>query len=158
MNTSSVFVCSFAIGLIAGLRSMTAPAVVSWAARWRWLDLQHSYIAFLGSAAAAYVLAAAAIVELVVDKLPRAPSRKAPLGLIARIVLGGMSGAALCAAAHQSVALGAVLGGLGGVTGGFAGYEVRTRLAKALTIPDFVIGLLEDVVAIGGGFFLVSRF
>ncbi|MEK6410143.1 MAG: DUF4126 family protein [Acidobacteriota bacterium] len=161
MNTTSVLALAFAIGVIAGLRSMTAPAVVSWAACWKWLDLQQSNLAFLGSTAAAYILAAAAIVELVVDKLPQTPSRKAPLGLIARLVLGGLSGAALCTAAHQSVLpvlFGAVLGGLGGVIGAFAGYEARTRLVKTLKAPGFVVALLEDAIAIGGGFFIVSRF
>jgi len=158
MNTSIVLALAFAIGVIAGLRSMTAPAVVSWAAYWKWLDLQHSSLAFLGSAIAAYILAAAAIGELVVDKLPKTPSRKAPLGLVARFALGGLSGAALCAATNQSIVLGAVLGGLGGITGAFVGYEVRTRLVKSLKVPDIVIALLEDAVAIGGGFFIASRF
>jgi len=69
-----------------------------------------------------------------------------------------LSGAALCAAANQSLVVGAVLGGVGGVAGGFAGYSVRTRLVKALNVPDTVVALLEDAVAIGGGFLLVSRF
>ena len=137
---------------------MTAPAVTSLAAHWRWFSLQHSGLAFMGSAVAAYLFAAAAIVELVVDKLPKAPSRKELPGLIARIVFGGLSGATLCAAANQSVAVGAAVGGLGGVAGAFAGYEVRMRLVKALNVPDFVIALLEDAVAIGGGFLIVSRF
>jgi uncharacterized membrane protein len=158
MNTSLVLAFAFAIGIVAGLRSMTAPAVVSWAAYWKWLDLQHSYLPFLGAAIAAYVLAAAAIAELVVDKLPKAPSRKEPLGLIARFALGALSGAALCAATNQSLVLGALLGGMGGITGAFLGYEVRTRLVKALKVPDIVIALLEDAVAIGSGFFIVSRF
>ena len=158
MNTSLVLALAFAIGVIAGLRSLTAPAVVSWAAHLKWLDLQHSHLAFLGSTAAVYILSAVAIVELVVDKLPKAPSRTEPLGLIARFVLGGLSGAALCTAANQSIVFGAVLGGLGGLAGGFAGYQARTRLVKALKVPDFVVALLEDAVAIGGGFFLVSRF
>ena len=158
MNTSTVLVLAFLIGVIAGLRSMTAPAVVSWAAHWKWLGLQDSSLAFLGSTLAAYVLAAGAIVEIIVDKLPKTPRRTEPLGLIARLVLGGLSGAALCASAHQSIVLGAVLGGLGGVAGGFAGYAARTRLVKALNVPDIAVALLEDAVAIGGGFFIVSRF
>jgi uncharacterized membrane protein len=158
MNTSLVLALAFAIGVIAGLRSMTAPAVVSWAAHLKWLDLQNSPLAFLGSTAAVYILSAAAIVELVVDKLPKAPGRTEPLGLIARFALGGLSGAALCTAANQSILLGAVLGGVGGLAGGFAGFELRTRLVKALKVPDFVVALLEDAVAIAGGFFLVSRF
>jgi len=39
------------IGVVAGLRSLTAPAVVAWAAHWTWLAPQ-SPLAFLGSTAA----------------------------------------------------------------------------------------------------------
>src|SRR5712692_1029448 len=158
MTTAVVLALAFAIGLVAGLRSMTAPAIVSWAAHWKCLDLQNSHLAFLGSTAAVYILAACAIGELVVDKLPNAPSRTAPLGLLARAVTGGLSGAALCATANKSLAIGAVLGAVGGVISGFAGYELRTRLVRALSLPAFVVALLEDAVAIGGGFFLVTRF
>jgi uncharacterized membrane protein len=158
MNTATVLALAFAIGLIDGLRSMTAPAVVAWAARWKWLDLHDSFLAFMGSAVAAYIFTAAAIVEFVVDKLPKTPNRKEARGLTARIVLGGLSGAAVCAAANHSIALGALLGVAGGVAGAFAGYEARTRLVRALNVPDFVIALLEDAVAIGGGFLIVSRF
>ena len=158
MNTATVLALAFAIGMIDGLRSMTAPAVVAWAARLKWLDLHNSFLAFMGSAVAAYIFTAAAIVEFVVDKLPKTPSRKDALGLTARIALGGLSGAAVCAPANHSIALGALLGVAGGVAGAFAGYEVRTRLVRALNVPDIVIALLEDAVAIGGGFLIVSRF
>ena len=158
MSMTTVLLLAFAIGVLAGLRSVTAPAVTSLAAHWKWFSLQHSGLAFMGSAVAAYLFAAAALGELVVDKLPQAPSRKELLGLIARIVFGGLSAAVLCAAANQSAPLGAGLGGVGGIVGAFVGYEARTRLVKALKVPDFVIALLEDAVAIGGGFFIVSRF
>lgn len=148
MSTISVLALAVAIGGIAGLRSMTAPAVVSWAAHWEWLDLHHSPLAFLGSTAAAYVLTVLTIAEFVVDKLPKTPSRKTLGPLIGRLVLGGLSGAALCAA----------LGGLGGIAGTFLGYESRTRLVKTVKVPDFLIAPLEDVVAVGGGLFLVSLF
>lgn len=88
------------------------------------------------------------IAELVVDKLPKTPSRKTLGPLIGRLVLGGLSGAALCAAP----------GGLGGIAGTFLGYELRTRLVKTVKVPDFLIAPLEDVVAVGGGLFLVSLF
>ena len=158
MNTTTVLVLAFAIGLIAGLRSMTAPAVVSWAAHLKWLDLEQSQLAFLGSTAAVYILSAGAIVEIIVDKLPKTPRRTEALGLIARLLLGGLSGAALCAAGNQSIVLGAVLGGVGGLAGAFAGYQARTRLVRAFKVPDLVVALLEDAVAVGVGFFIVSRF
>ena len=158
MTTTTVLALAFAIGLVDGLRSLAAPAVVSWAARWRWINLEGSPLAFLGSAAASYILTVAAIVELVVDKLPNTPSRKEALGLIARLLLGGLSGAALCVAGGQSLVLGAVLGGIGGLIGAYLGYSMRTRLVRALRVPDFVIALLEDCVAIGANFLIVSRF
>lgn len=158
MTTTSVLALAFAIGLICGLRSLTGPAVVSWAAHLKWIDLQNSWLAFLGSTLPVFITSAAAAGEIVVDKLPMTPSRTEAMGLIARFVLGGLSGAALCAASNQSAALGAVLGGVGGLVGAFAGYQARTRLVKALNVPDIVIALIEDAVAIGGGFLIVSRF
>ena len=157
MDTSTAAVLAFGIGIIAGLRSMTAPAVVSWAAQWKWLDLGQTALSFLSSTIALIVLTAGAIIELVVDKLPKTPRRTEPIGLIARFVTGGLSGAAICAAANQSLLIGGVLGGVGGVIGGFAGYAARSRLVRALKVPDLVVALLEDAVAIGGGLFLVSR-
>ena len=58
--------------------------------------------------------------------------------------------AALAAAGSQSTALGVVLGAAGGIAGSFLGYTLRTRLVRALKVPDFVIAALGDVVAIGG--------
>ena len=137
---------------------MTAPAVVAWAAHRNWIDLQSSPLSFMGSTAAVVVFALGALGELIADKLPSTPSRLKPPGLVARIVLGGLSGAAAAASFSQSMALGAVLGAAGGIAGAFAGYEVRTRLVRALGVPDFFIACLEDAVAIGGGLLIVSRF
>jgi uncharacterized membrane protein len=112
----------------------------------------------MGSSAAVVVFTALALGELVVDKLPSTPSRTGAPGLIARGVLGGLSGACVAVAGAQSAALGAVAGAAGGIAGAFAGYEVRARLVRGLKLPDLVIALLEDAIAIGGGLLIVSRF
>jgi uncharacterized membrane protein len=158
MTPTLVLLLAFLIGVVSGLRSLTAPAVVAWAAHRGWINLDHSPLQFMGSTAAVVVFTLLAVVELVADKLPSTPSRTKPPGLIARIVLGALSGAAIAVSGAQSIALGALLGAAGGVAGAFGGYQVRTRLVKALKVPDFVIAVLEDAVAIGGGLFLVSRF
>lgn len=77
----SVYVLAFLIGVVAGLRSMTAPAVVSWAARLGWLHLEGSPLAFLGAAVTPYILSVLAIGELINDKLPKTPAgkRRCPL-------------------------------------------------------------------------------
>ena len=158
MNSTLVFLLAFGIGLVTGLRSMTGPALVCWAAHLGWLDLEDSRLVLMGSTAATYAFSAFAIGELIADKLPFIPNRTSPGPLFGRIVLGALCGATLCAARGDSVAFGAVLGGVGGVVGAFAGYRVRRDLVTKLRCPDWVIAVLEDVVAVGGGLFLVSRF
>jgi len=92
------------------------------------------------------------------DKLPNTPSRTAPPGLIARIVTGGLTGACVSVGGGRSALVGAGLGALGGIVGCFGGYQARARLVKSLRLPDFNIALVEDLIAIGGSLFIVSRF
>jgi uncharacterized membrane protein len=158
MTASLVFVLAFLIGVLAGLRSLTAPAVVAFAARQGWMHLQSTALSFMGSTAAFAIFALLALGELVADKLPSTPSRTAPLGLGARIVTGGLCGACVALAGSQSLILGAVLGIAGGLAGTYGGYQARTGLVKALKVPDFVIAVIEDVIAIGGSLLIVSRF
>ncbi|MGD0840956.1 MAG: DUF4126 family protein [Candidatus Acidiferrales bacterium] len=153
-----VVLFAFLIGAVSGLRAFTAPTVVAWAAHANWLQLRGTPLSFMGSGVAVVIFTLLAVVEIVMDKLPSTPSRLKPAGMIPRIVLGGLSGAAIAASAGQSPALGAVFGVAGGVAGAFVGHALRVRLVKALKVPDFAIALLGDVVAIGGGLLIVSRF
>ena len=158
MTLSQVLLLAFLIGVVSGLRSVTAPAVVAWGAHLNWLNLRNTALSFMASTAAVVIFSLLALVELITDKLPSTPSRTEPVGLIARILLGGLSGACVAVSGAQSIVVGAVLGAVGGVAGAFAGYQARARLVKALKVPDFVIALLGDAVAIGGGLLIVSRF
>jgi uncharacterized membrane protein len=158
MSAPQVLVLAFLIGIVGGLRSLTAPAVVAWAAHRKWLNLHDSPLSFMGSTVAVGVFTVLALGELVLDKLPSTPSRTAPGGLISRIAFGGLSGATVAAGGLQPIVLGAVLGATGGIVGAFAGYQARTRLVRAAEVPDFVIACLEDAIAIGGALLIVSRF
>lgn len=152
----SPFVLAFLIGIVAGLRSMTAPAMVSWAARLGWLHLENTRLAFLGYAATPYILTVLAIFELIADKLPKTPSRKTPPGFAARLVSGALCGAAF-GAAGQSLLGGLLAGVIGSIAGTLGGYELRTRLVKATAGRDLPIALLEDIIAIGGALLIVTR-
>ena len=152
-----IYVCAFLIGVIAGLRAMTAPAAMSWAARLGWIHLENTGLAFMGAAITPWILSVLAIGELINDKLPKTPSRKAPGSFGARIVTGALSGAAL-GAAHGSLAGGLVAGAIGAVAGTLGGYEARTRLVRATGGKDLPIALLEDAIAVLGAVWIAGGF
>ena len=158
MSASEVLVLAFLIGVVAGLRSLTAPAVLAWGANHNWLNLHNSPLRFMASTIAMVIFVLLAIAELIADQLPSTPSRTAPPGLMTRIVTGGLCGAGIAIAGSQALALGAVIGIVGALAGTYGGYYARTGLVRALKVPDLVIAILEDIVAIGGGLFIVSRF
>jgi uncharacterized membrane protein len=145
------------VGLVAGLRTMTSPAVVSWAAYLGWLNLRASKLAFLGSLLAVIFLSMGAIGEFIADKLPRTGKRTAPGPLVARSISGGLCGAALAIAASQSVIVGVVLGVIGALIGSFAGYYARVGLVRRLAVADALIAIPEDLLAIGLAILAVSR-
>ena len=148
---------AFLIGLFAGLRSLTPPAAVAWAVHLGWLKLARP-LSLIGSLPAVIILSVLAIAEVFFDKLPNTPNRTAPPGLIARIVTGGLTGACVALGGGSRLTFGVTLGVIGGVVGCFAGYQVRARLVKSLRQADFNIALIEDLIAIGGSLFIVSRF
>ena len=94
------------LGIVAGLRSMTPPAVVAWAAHFGWLRLDGTPLAFLDSTPARYILLVAMLAELVADKLPFTPARTGTGPFIGRIVSGGLAGAALAVGLGGSLAVG----------------------------------------------------
>ena len=150
----TVLVLALLIGIIAGLRAMTAPAAVSWAARLGWLNLAPTSLAFLGYAFTPWIFTALALVELVTDQLPTTPSRTVPVQFGTRILTGGLSGGAI-GAAHGQLVLGVVGGIVGAVIGTLGGRAMRGRLAASFG-KDLPAALIEDAVAIGGAFLIMS--
>lgn len=141
------FLLALLIGVVAGLRAMTPPAAVSWAAHLGWIDLSQTWLAFLGYAWTPWILTLLAAVEFVTDQLPSTPSRKVPQQFGARIVSGALCGAALGVAGGSLIG-GFVAGAIGAVVGTLAGAEARGRLAAAFG-RDLPAALIEDVVAVG---------
>ena len=158
MSTGFVLLLTFGIGIVAGLRSLTAPAIVAWAAHLGWINLSGSPLSFMGSMWAVGLFTILALVELVADQLPSTPARTAPVGLSARIVMALLSGACLAVAGGASVWLGAVVAAIGAIVGAFGGYRARVGLVKALHAPDVAVAVPEDLIAIGLGLLIVSRF
>ena len=150
----SVYLLALSIGVVAGLRTMTAPAAVSWAAHLGALDLSRSWLAFVGYAWAPLILTVAAIGELVVDQLPSTPSRTVPAQFGARILSGVLTGGAIGVAGGNWVG-GAVAGVVGAAIGTLGGRALRARLAAAFG-RDRPAAFLEDAVAIGAALLIVA--
>ncbi|MBB4192294.1 putative membrane protein [Rhizobium aethiopicum] len=142
------------IGVISGLRAMTAPAAVAWGAALGWFDVSQTPLAFMGYRWTPWIFTVLAVVELVTDQLPSTPSRKVPMQFGARIVTGALAGATIGAA--SSLLFGGLIAGvIGAVIGTYGGAALRARLAAAFG-RDLPAALIEDAVAVVGALLIVG--
>jgi uncharacterized membrane protein len=146
---------SLLIGFFCGMRSLTPPAITAWAAHLGWLNPKQP-LSWIGSWPAVIIFTILALGELVADKLARTPPRTAIPGLIARIAMGGLTGACIASSTGLAILIGAVLGIAGALAGTFVGFKLRTGIVKALQIPDLPVALMEDLIAIGGSLLIVA--
>jgi uncharacterized membrane protein len=154
MNFTTAVVLPLLIGIVTGLRAMTAPAAVSWAARLGYLNLAPTGLAVLGYAFTPWIFTALAIGELITDQLPTTPSRTVPVPFGTRIVMGALSGAAI-GAPGGALVVGLIAGAVGAVIGTLGGRAFRGKLAAAFG-KDRPAALIEDAIAIGGALLIVA--
>jgi uncharacterized membrane protein len=131
---------AFWLGLIAGLRTFTAPAVL-------WLERHPGPWA--------YGLAVLAVLEYAGDLHPKAPPRTSTVGLLARVVSGAFVGWATALSFGGSSIAGAITGAIGAVIGAYGGLAARLRMIQAMgNVPAAIV---EDIVAILASLETVSR-
>lgn len=150
MTHALVLLLALLIGVVAGLRAFTAPAVVAWAAMLHWINLDGTWASWMGHWAAVAVLTVVALAELISDKMPTLPSRKSAPQFLVRIATGAFAGAVLGTAwGYRWGSLGA--GMIGAVLGTIGGYAARTSLVRVNGGLDRPVALGEDVVAVIAG-------
>jgi uncharacterized membrane protein len=154
MNTFAIYLAALLIGVVAGLRTFTPLAAVSWAAFAGAFRLDSTWLGFLGSRITPWILTALAIIELVADQLPRTPSRKTLGQFAARIASGAVCGAAV-ATTKGSWEIGLAIGIIGAILGTLVGAGVRTSLAHAFR-RDRPAAFVEDAVAVTGAAIIVA--
>ena len=147
MRLSRQLLPAVVIGAIAGLRTFTAPAAISRAARNGLIEVRGPVLKLLDSERASNILTAMAVLEIVADKMPWIPARTKPLPLGARILSGAFSGAALSPAAARRQA--AAAGAIAAIVFAFAGARFRRLYAEESEIPDLLVALAEDATAVG---------
>jgi uncharacterized membrane protein len=143
----TTYLLAFLIGGVAGLRTLTAPAMVSWASYLGRLYLGNTWLAFLGYTWTPWILTLLAAGEWVIDQLPSTPSRTAPRGFAARIISGAVCGAAVGTAGGAMLG-GSIAGIAGAVVGTLGGHAFRARLAAAFR-RDRPAAFIEDAIALG---------
>lgn len=143
------YLSALLIGVVAGMRTMMAPAVLSLTlARRPELAPMMIPVQWFMLRGIAIFLGLAALGELVVDKLPSTPNRISEGPLVARIVSGAITGAAVMEMGQLSPWVGVALGAVGALIGAFGGFHARRFADHVTGIRDPFIGALEDVIAI----------
>ena len=149
------FLLTFLFGCVDGLRSLTPPALVCWAAYLGWLHFARTKLAFINHRSTLIVFTVLAVGELIADKLPNAPARTAPVGLIARICLGGACGLGLATSEGISLSFSGLLGSIGALVGAFGGYHSRRLMVSKAHVPDLAVAVVEDAIAIAAGLLIL---
>lgn len=148
---------SFQIGLIAGMRAMTAPALLSHKlVRTIPTKQPQAPIQYLAQPPVSLALKLLAGAEILGDKIPHGPARTSPPQFIARIASGATCGAFVSEIEGQPAPFGAIAGGFGAMVGTLVFYNLRTWLDHDLGLPDAVGALTEDALAIGLGWTIVN--
>ena len=133
------------LGIVAGMRTTLPWAMLAWSAQ----DGREGALpGFLTLGLGRGLLTAAAIGEMIGDKLPFVPSRLSPAPLVGRVVSGALGGAAIGRQARLSPVAGAAGGAVGAAGGALAGYGGRTYLARWLKVPFWLSGVAEDALAV----------
>jgi uncharacterized membrane protein len=136
------------LGVVTGMRSMTAMAVLCWFAYKGDLSLDDTWASWAGKLITAIVFTLLALGELAADKLPKTPNRTALLPLITRVIMGGLVGSIVAAGLNGSEFEGVILGVGGALIGAFGGFLVRREIVIRLGCKDWYVALAEDATAI----------
>jgi len=136
------------LGVVTGMRTMTAMAVLCWFAYRGYLPLDGTWAFWAAKLVTAIVFTVLALGEYIGDKLPKTPNRTAPGPLLARVLFGGLVGAIVAVGINGSEIEGVILGVGGALIGAFAGFLIRREIVLQLGCKDWPVGLVEDISAV----------
>ena len=138
------------MGILAGMRSMSAPTLAS-----RWLartqpDSEDRLARVMAHPWAPRVLGLLAVGELIGDKLPMTPSRVTVVPLTGRMLSGALAAASVTQERQRGRRLAvAALGAVAALASSWAFYALRRTATKKLGVPDVAVALTEDALLAG---------
>ena len=139
------------LGVMAGMRSLSAPAVLSQRLSKDSGKATGGLDGMLSSKLGSRTLTVLALGELVGDKLPGIPARIAPPALTFRLLSGAVVGASLARRNKRPVLGPILIGAVSSLASAFALYGLRELATKQLRIPNVLAGLLEDMLVATAG-------
>ena len=135
------------LGVLAGMRSMSAPTLVSRRLSQAPGPRTDPLSVALSKPWVPKVLGVLALGEVVADKLPKTPARVKLLPMAGRVFTGVVAAASSVAGQKRSiVALAAVLGGAAAVASSWAFYSLRTVATKRYHVPSVAAAFAEDAL------------
>jgi uncharacterized membrane protein len=145
-------VTAAALGALAGLRSMAAPALLSHEMS---NDNDFRYLSrierVLSSGTAAKLLALLAGGEMLADKTSIVGDRTSAVPLLGRAIMGSFTAAAFAADRRQRILLPAAIGAAAAIASTYAAFHLRRLAAEHFEVPDRVLGMIEDAIVVGAG-------
>jgi len=158
MKTSQkTYLRALGMGTVAGMRAVVAPALLShFLVKSPAGELNFSRLHYLQLPKVALGLKLAAGAELIGDKLPNTPDRTIVPQLSFRVLSGAVVGATLALANKQSTITGALIGGAAAAASSYLFCYLRKELVKTSGLPDASIAVLEDTLAVVGGYFIAK--
>ena len=154
--SEAAYPAALTLGAVSGMRSMMAPAVISWAARKAGLDLESTPFSAFNNGGVRKATMLAAIGEVVADKLPFIPARTGAAPMLTRAISGGAAGAAVCKARNRSVVAGALVGAAAAIGAAYGAYYLRKQAARRFDVSDRTIAVIEDGIALAAGLIAIA--
>ena len=149
------YVSTTLLGVLAGMRSMTPPTLVSLYLN-RNQQLRNGTLTnFLGSGNSLTVFTLLAAGEITADKFPQTPNRTFAPALVGRLGTSALASAALTEAQGGNRTVAAALSAA--VTGVATFATFQARMAANQYLPNAVTGVIEDTILLSIGASLLRR-
>src|ERR1700761_2640479 len=126
LKISKPFWQAVGLGVLAGMRTTSAPAITSHIlSRHHSKRLAKSNLRFMQNSNVAAAFKVLAVGELIGDKMPTAPDRTMPGGLIFRCIAGSLAGASIFEASGKNAFAGALIGSVAALGSTFGSFHLR---------------------------------
>jgi uncharacterized membrane protein len=152
------FIKAAGLGIIAGMRTFSAPAAASHLYSRHPADsLEDSPIGFIQTDTASNVFKVLAAAEFIGDKMPNTPNRTSAPGLTGRLLSGIFAGVTVYKANRKNILIGGLIGGSAALLSTFGCFYLRTAITAKSKIPDAVVGACEDALVVALGVKLAQK-